>query len=120
AAFLAAASPLPDWADPARISRGQDFFSDWLLHQFTALYLASLPSAYAAAKGSHVIWLTGRLRNDPQRRLNETAQFLMDVTAPGAFASGQATHRILHVRLMHAAIRWLIDHDERVAHPPDA
>lgn len=120
AAFLAAESPLPDWAEAARIARGQDFFSDWLMHQFTALYLASLPSAYAAAKGSHVIWLTGRLRNDPQRRLNETAQFLMDVTAPGSFESGAATHRILHVRLMHAAIRWLTDHDARVKHPIDA
>lgn len=120
AAFLAAESPLPGWADRQRIAHGQDFFSDWLMHHFTALYLASLPSAYAAAKGSQVIWLTGRLRNDPQRRLNETAQFLMDVTAPGAFESGAATHRILHVRLMHAAIRWLTDHDDRVAHPPDA
>lgn len=117
AAFVAAESPLPDWADPDRLTRGQDFFSDWLMHQFTALYLASLPNAYAAAKGSHVIWLTGRLRDDPQRRLNETAQFLMDVTAPGAFASGQATDRILHVRLMHAAIRWLVDHDDRVQRP---
>ncbi len=118
--FLTTQSRLPAWADPARVARGQQFFSDWLLHQFTALYLASLPNAYAAAKGAHVIWLTGRLRDDPQRRLNETAQFLMDITAPGAFTSGAATGRILHVRLMHAAIRWLTDHDHRVHHPPDA
>ena len=69
AAFLAAESALPEWAEPERMSRGQQFFSDWLLHQFTALYLASLPNAYAAAKGSHVIWLTGRLQDDPRRRL---------------------------------------------------
>lgn len=120
AAFLAAESALPEWADIHRVERGQTFFSDWLMHHFTALYLASLPNAYAAAKGSHVIWLTGRLRDDPQRRLNETAQFLMDVTAPGSFQAGTATHRILHVRLMHAAIRWLCDHDGRIHHPADA
>lgn len=121
AAFLRDASALPSWADPGRVSRGQTFFSDWMFHHFTALYLASLPSAYAAAKGAHVIWLTGRLRDDPERRLNETAQFLMDVTTPDGFTpGGAAVGRILHVRLMHAAIRWLIANDPAVAHADDA
>jgi hypothetical protein len=120
-AFLAAETALPDWADRARMARGQSYFSDWAVHQFTALYLASLPSAYAAAKGVHVLWLTARLQDDPERRLNETAQFLMDVTAPGSFdAGGPAVGRVLHVRLMHAAIRWLIDHDPRVERPAAA
>jgi hypothetical protein len=121
ATFLAAQSPLPDWADLERVARGQQFFSDWAVHQFTSLYLASLPNAYAAAKGVHVIWLTARLQNDPQRRLNETAQFLMDITAPGSFADGgAAVSRILHVRLMHAAIRWFIDHGDDVDRVTDA
>jgi hypothetical protein len=117
AAFLREQSTLPPWADPARVRRGQDFFSDLVLHQFTALYLASLPNAYAAAAGVHVIWLTGRLQHDLRRRLNETAQFLMDVSAPGSFEDGSAVDRILHVRLMHAAIRWLVGHDPRVERP---
>jgi hypothetical protein len=121
ATFLAAASVIPDWVDPARIRRGQKFFSDWALHQFTSLYLASLPNAYAAAKGVHVIWLTARLQSDAERRLNETAQFLMDVSAPGGFdPGGAAVDRVLHVRLMHAAIRWFIENDPAVARPPDA
>jgi hypothetical protein len=121
AEFLATAGQLPRWADGARIAAGQDVFGNLILHQFTALYLASLPSAYAAARGVHVIWLTARLETDPERRLNETAQFLMDVTAPGAFdAGGAAVDRILHVRLMHAAVRWLIEHQEGVAHPAEA
>jgi hypothetical protein len=121
AEFLATARALPDWADEARMARGQAYFGDWALHQFTALYLASLPSAYAAARGVHVLWLTARLERDPERRLNETAQFLMDVTAPGSFGpGGAAIDRILHVRLMHAAVRWLIDHDTGVARPADA
>jgi hypothetical protein len=119
--FLATAGRLPDWADEVRMARGQAYFGDWALHQFTALYLASLPSAYAAARGVHVLWLTARLERDPERRLNETAQFLMDVTAPGSFGPhGVAVDRILHVRLMHAAVRWLIDHDPAVARPDDA
>ena len=119
--FLAAAGRLPEWADPGRMARGQGYFADWALHQFTALYLASLPSAYAAARGVHVLWLTARLEQDPERRLNETAQFLMDVTAPGGFsAGGSAIDRVLHVRLMHAAVRWLIDHSTAVKRPADA
>ena len=121
AEFLRTASVLPSWADHARMARGQAFFSRFGLHQFTALYLASLPSAYAAAKGVHVLWLTARLETDAERRLNETAQFLMDVTEPGGFdPGGAAIDRILHVRLMHAAVRWLIDHDPRVNRPADA
>ena len=121
AEFLATAGSLPPWAEPTRIAAGQDVFADLIIHQFTALYLASLPSAYAAARGVHVIWLTARLEQDPVRRLNETAQFLMDVTAPGAFEpGGAAVDRILHVRLMHAAVRWLIDHQDGVARLADA
>lgn len=121
AEFLGDAARLPEWADAGRIARGQAFFSRCALHQFTALYLASLPSAYAAAKGVHVLWLTARLQDDAERRLNETAQFLMDVTAPGGFEPGHpASNRVLHVRLMHAAVRWLIDHDPRVDHRADA
>jgi hypothetical protein len=121
AEFLATAGTLPPWADERRMARGQDFFSDWALHQFTALYLASLPSAYAASRGVHVLWLTARLERDAERRLNETAQFLMDVTAPGSFGPhGKAIDRILHVRLMHAAVRWLIEHDPGVDRPVDA
>ena len=52
AEFLATAGTLPAWADRARMARGQAYFCDWAVHQFTALYLASLPSAYAAAAGS--------------------------------------------------------------------
>ena len=121
AEFLRTAGQLPSWADHRRMARGQSFFSRFGLHQFTALYLASLPSAYAAAKGVHVLWLTARLETDAERRLNETAQFLMDVTEPGGFdPGGTAIDRILHVRLMHAAVRWLIDHDPRVNRPADA
>ncbi len=121
AEFLEAAARVPRWAEQDQIARGQAFFARFGLHQFTALYLASLPSAYAAAKGVHVLWLTARLEHDAERRLNETAQFLMDVTAPKGFEpGGAAVERVLHVRLMHAAVRWLIDNDPRVARPAAA
>lgn len=119
-AFFAEASTLPDWVDTDRLERGQDFFSEWAAHHFTAMYLASMPTAYAAAKGVQVLNLTARLRTDTERRLNETAQFLMDTSGPGAFEpGGVGISRVLHIRLMHAAVRWLIENDPVVTHVDD-
>ena len=107
--FMAQASAAPAWAVMASVERGQAFFNLWAAHHFSAMYLSSLPNAYAAARGVQVLHMTARLCTDTQRRLNETAQFLMDISAPGAFAQGGAAiGRILHIRLMHAAVRWLI------------
>ena len=110
--YLVQARELPDFADPALIRRGQEFFGSYLVHQFAMLFLASLPSAYAAAKGAHPLIITGQLTQNVRRRLNETAQFVMDVNSEGAFEpGGVAIARIEHVRLMHAAVRWLIEND---------
>ncbi len=115
--FLAAAAEPPAWIDEASLEQGQDFFNLWVAHHFSAMYLSSLPSSYAAAKGVQVLHMTSRLRTDTERRLNETAQFLMDISAPGAFGpGGVAIDRILHIRLMHAAVRWLITNDPSVDH----
>lgn len=120
AAFLDRASRRPDWVDDEAVARGQRFFDRLVAHHFAALYLASLPNSYAAAKGVQVLRLTGRLQTDAERRLNETAQFLMDVSAPGALdAGGAGISRILHVRLMHAAVRWMILHDPVVVRVDD-
>ena len=119
-AFFAEASKRPDWVDEASVARGQEFFNRLVAHHFSALYLASLPNSYAAAKGVQVLRMTGRLQTDTQRRLNETAQFLMDTASPGAMeADGTGIDRVLHVRLMHAAVRWMILHDPSVTHVDD-
>ena len=111
-AYLEAARTLPEWADQQLIEQGQQFFKTDLVHHFAMLFLASLPSAYAAAKGAHPLIITGQLTQQVRRRLNETAQFVMDINSAGSFAEGGiAISRIEHVRLMHAAVRWLIAHD---------
>jgi ER-bound oxygenase mpaB/B'/Rubber oxygenase, catalytic domain len=113
--FFEHAAQRPDWVDTAAIGRGQEFFNRLAAHHFSALYFASLPNSYAAAKGVQVLRMTGRLQTDTTRRLNETGQFLMDIAAPGAMdVGGVGIDRILHVRLMHAAVRWMIAHDPSV------
>lgn len=119
ATFLAAEVPGPDWVVPELVAAGQECFARWGSHVFTALYAAALPSAYACRRGVQVLGLTARLETDTKRRLNETAQFHLDVMEPGGLEAGAHGYSdVRHVRLMHAAVRWLIGHDPRVAWDP--
>jgi hypothetical protein len=115
ARFLEEKIDLPDWVDPALVAAGQERFARWGSHVFTALYAAALPSAYACRRGVQVLGLTARLETDAKRRLNETAQFHLDVMDPGGLEPGARGYSdVRHVRLMHAAVRWLIQNDPRV------
>ena len=115
AAFLQAKDDLPDWVDPDLVAAGQERFARWGSHVFTGLYAAALPSAYASWRGVQVLGLTARLETDAKRRLNETAQFHLDVMEPGGLEFGARGYSdVRHVRLMHASVRWLIQNDPRV------
>jgi ER-bound oxygenase mpaB/B'/Rubber oxygenase, catalytic domain len=108
-AYLVETLPLPDWADMGKIKRGQQPFETWGLEIACCLFCASLPSAYAAAKGVKVLYLTARLDTDARRRVMETGQFLIDVANVGGLdENGKGRRAIQRVRLMHAAVRHLI------------
>lgn len=97
----------PPWLDEARAQRAQRWASKHLFHITVALFCASLPTAYGAAKGARVLAATGRMQgNNLDRRVNETAQFVLDVVAEGGFSpEGSALRAIQKVRLIHAAVR---------------
>ena len=119
AAFLEAKDDPPAWVDPELVAAGQERFARWGSHVFTGLYAAALPSAYACWRGVQVLGLTARLETDSKRRLNETAQFHLDVMEPGGLEFGARGYAdVRHVRLMHAAVRWLIQNDPRVQWDP--
>jgi hypothetical protein len=108
-AYLVETLPLPEWADMAKIKRGQQLFETWGVLITLCLFCASLPAAYAAAKGVKALYLTARLVTDTRRRVIETGQFLMDVVAVGGLDErGKGRRTIQRVRLMHAAVRHLI------------
>jgi hypothetical protein len=114
AAYLDGGDGPPPWAKPERVAAGQECFARWGAHVFTALFAAALPSAYACWRGVQVLGLTARLETDAKRRLNETAQFHLDVMESGGLDRGtQGFSDVRHVRLMHAAVRWLVVHDPR-------
>jgi hypothetical protein len=76
------------------------------------LVCGSLPTTYAAHKGVKVLKGTGRLLIDPNRRLWETAQMVVNVMGPGGLSrAGRGIRTAQKVRLMHAAIRHLLSSD---------
>lgn len=115
--YLTTSLSLPEWADAAKIKKGQEVFEEYGLFITLCLFCASLPSAYADAKAVKVLYLTAQLDTDARRRVLETGQFLIDVcTVGGLDPNGKGLRAIQHVRLMHAAVRHLIK-DRAGKHP---
>ncbi|MDX2380276.1 MAG: oxygenase MpaB family protein [Acidimicrobiia bacterium] len=106
---------LPDWADRDRLANGAEFFAQHGIQLGLGLFLSSLPLAYASHDGVQVLALTSRLETDSKRRVLESAQFVLDVTKPGALEPGeQGYDSARSVRLMHAGVRHLIEDDGRI------
>ncbi|OBI46718.1 hypothetical protein A5706_29230 [Mycobacterium sp. E796] len=115
--YLKTSLSLPDWADPDKIKLGQQVFEKNGLLIALCLFCASLPSAYADADAVKVLYLTAQLDTHARRRVMETGQFLIDVgTVGGLDPGGKGLRAIQHVRLMHAAVRYLIK-DRATKHP---
>jgi hypothetical protein len=115
--YLTNSLSLPEWADAAKIRQGQQVFEKNGLLITLCLFCASLPSAYADADAVKVLYLTAQLDTDARRRVMETGQFLIDAcTTGGLDANGKGLRAIQHVRLMHAAVRYLIK-DRAGKHP---
>jgi len=105
---------LPEWADRDLIRHGERFFNLHWPNIVTLLFCASLPSAYAAHRGAQVLFLTKRMTGQVHRRIFETAQFILDVMAPGGLdPAGNGIRAAQKVRLLHASIRHLILHKPR-------
>lgn len=104
-------------ADQARVRRGQELFLRYSGVAIAALNISSLAESYAMAGSEQVLGRTNRLvRPDAFKRIAETAQFVVytmmkdglstpEAADPGV---GKGIIAALRVRLMHAAIRWLI------------
>ncbi len=100
---------LPSWSNSELIEEGQAVFSRCGPLSVVALVCAALPTCYAGAQGVQVLHLTARLQTDTQRRVVETAQMVVDVMGPGGLQEGGWGIRDAQkVRLMHAAVRYLI------------
>ena len=98
--------------DPVSASGGERVFAEHGPEIMMLLCCYSLPSSYAAKKGVQVLHRTAYLAKRPNRRLFETSQFIVDVLSPGGLGpGGKGVRTAQKVRLMHAAIRHLIQAD---------
>jgi hypothetical protein len=108
-AWLRSTDQLPAWADKARLDRAATMFVEYGRCVPLILSTSSLVECYAARKGCKALSFSYRLGHNTKHRLAETAQFLLVVMTPGAFdENGGGIPAIQKVRLMHAAIRFLI------------
>lgn len=117
--YFEVSGKLPDWADPELIEEGEKVFSQYGPEIFMLLNVKSLPLCYSCAKGSKVLYDTGRLTEhngkiDPlARRLMETAQMVMDVLHTGGLApGGSGIITMQKVRLIHASIRYFLKNEK--------
>lgn len=106
------AGQLPAWANTKLMDAGAVFFAQHAQMVMNLLALLSLPYCYAAADGARVLDRSERIKNNTEKRLLDTAQFVLDVMDPDAFsAAGKGFASILKVRLIHAGIRHYIKKD---------
>lgn len=101
---------LPEWADADQLARAQQLFVKYGWEIAMALFCSSLPQAYAAKKGAHVLMQThGMSDTRLTQRIFETAQFIFDVMDPHAYGeAGRGIPAALKVRLLHASVRHLL------------
>jgi hypothetical protein len=106
--YLDATSQIPQ-LDPGSAAAGQHLYEVFGPEMMVVLLAYSLPACYADQKGVQVLYRSGYLTERVNRRVFETAQMVMDAMTPGGMApDGRAVRSAQKVRLMHAAIRWLI------------
>ncbi len=106
----------PEWANQERIKNAEKLFQKHGMIAFSLLGCASLPELYACGKGgTQVLGMTLELEAHIARRIFETAQWLVAVMHEGGLdpkrgnrTAGEGIRRTQKVRLMHAAVRYLI------------
>lgn len=92
------------------IERGQRLFELYGPEILLTLGSYSLPLAYAAGNGVQVIARARRLKDDPVRRLCDTAQMVVNVMQVGALQPGEIGERSAQkVRLIHGLVRHEVE-----------
>lgn len=110
--YLEATEVPPAWTDYERLKRAHAFFLDDGLNVSAVLSLGAMVGCYAVPHGAKLLSASHRL-NHPKRRVAETGQFCMYMMDENAFTKGsQFIPSIQKVRLVHAAVRYLLSQNE--------
>jgi len=111
-AFFAALEDRPDWVDDALLERGGAAARRIGPDGFDILALGSLLGGYRSGGALQPLVRTGRIAEDTLKRIGETGQWWLAVTAPGGMArDGQGWQLSVHVRAMHAFVNYALERD---------
>jgi hypothetical protein len=121
AEYLRLSGQLPSWADGGLIRTGESLFLRYGLTSVGILGCSSLPECYVLRDVAAVLGATQRLAEHARRRIFETAMMVLAVMAEGGLAPGGSGIRVTQkVRLMHAAVRRLIQTSPAAVDRPPA
>jgi len=111
--YLEEAATPPEWVDPAKLAIAEGILNSHGVLVFMLLACASLPECYVDRLGMPVLFLTQKLNKDITRRVVETSKYVVDVLSENGFKrTGRGLDSARKVRLMHAAVRYLILHTD--------
>ncbi len=101
----------PAWLDEQQLTRAVAIFETWLPEVLASYLLASLPTAYAGAKGARVLTRISALSAPKPliRRVLETLLFTLRVNErAGLRTAGQGVELARKTRLFHALVRMMV------------
>jgi hypothetical protein len=108
-AFFAQVDRVPAWVDWEVMERAGELLRRAGPLGGIVLGAKSLVHGYASPAGNKPLVMSGRLREQAARRLNETARFVQAVTAKDGMRRRSDGFKIsVKVRLMHAQVRRMI------------
>jgi hypothetical protein len=108
-ALFAELDDVPVWVDWATLDRGGELLFRTGILGGIVLGAKSLVLGYVSPAGNKPLVLSGRLKQQASRRLNETSRFVQAVCRPnGLRRHGDGFAITVKVRLMHAQVRRMI------------
>ncbi|MFT3764152.1 MAG: oxygenase MpaB family protein [Minicystis sp.] len=108
-ALFAEIDHVPPWVDWDALDRGGELLMRAGPFGGMVLGAMSIVLGYASPAGNKPLVLSGRLKEQAARRLNETSRFVQAVCRPGGMRRGaDGFHITVKVRLMHAEVRRMI------------
>ena len=110
--FFAPLETRPDWVDDDLLDRGGAAARRIGKHGFDILAFGSLLGGYRSGGALQPLVRTARIAEETLKRIGETGQWWLAVTAPGGMArDGQGWQLSVHVRIMHAFVNYQLERD---------
>lgn len=110
--FFTTLEDRPAWVDDDLLERGAAAARRIGKDGFDILAFGSLLGGYRSGGALQPLVRTARIAEETLKRIGETGQWWLAVTAPGGMArTGQGWQLSVHVRVMHAFVNYALERD---------